>query len=206
MSQGNPEIFGGRRWELPPLILHPFSDQTGPSKLLDSSRASMMLNGMLPSDDSSRDELTRRLLEGRFCEIRMLYFVGKDLLRWIDQCVEFVQRSPELEQLGIRAESFADLLIQNPPVAVQEKLKIWGVLDFRAIFSRAIGLNSIFAEPPEAGSLSLDFVRHYYRFADQLFACRQAIQPFTAISAENFYFELYASGEYSRKLEESWRV
>ena len=42
-----------------------------------------MLNGLLPSDESTEDELTRKLLEGRICEIRMLYFVGKDLLRWI---------------------------------------------------------------------------------------------------------------------------
>jgi hypothetical protein len=206
MSQVNRDVFGGKRWELPPLILHPFSDQTGPDKLLESSRASLILNGVLPSDEGDRDELTRRLLEGRFCEIRMLYFVGKDLFRWIEQCVEFVDSTPELQQLGIRGESFADLLVKNPPSHVEDKLKSWGVVDYRAIFARAMGLNSIFAEAPEAGSLTLDFVRHYYRFADHLFTCRQAIQPFTQITAETFDFEIYASGEYSRKLEESWRV
>ena len=56
---------------LPPLILHPFSDPEGPAKLVESSRASMMLQGMLPNNEFSISELDRRLLEGRFCEIRM---------------------------------------------------------------------------------------------------------------------------------------
>ena len=73
-----PTISGAQKWELPPLILHPFSDQTGPGKLVQSSRASLMLNGLLPHDESTEEELTRKLIEGRVCEIRMLFFVGKD--------------------------------------------------------------------------------------------------------------------------------
>src|SRR6266487_6312544 len=91
-----PVVFGARKWELPPLILHPFSDQSGPGKLVQSSRASLMLNGLLPHDESSEDDLTRKLIEGRVCEIRMLFFVGKDLLRWIAQCLDFVGSVPEL--------------------------------------------------------------------------------------------------------------
>src|SRR5436190_24209154 len=94
-------VFGSRKWELPPLILHPFSDQSGPGKLVQSSRASLMLNGLLPHDESTEDELTRRLIEGRFCEIRMLFFVGKDLLRWFAPSLDFIGSIPELRGSGI---------------------------------------------------------------------------------------------------------
>src|SRR6185436_11205367 len=92
-----PAAFGSRKWELPPLILHPFSDQTGAGKLVQSSRASLMLNGLLPSDETSEEELTRKLIEGRLCEIRMLFFVGKDLLRWVAHCLDFIGSIPELK-------------------------------------------------------------------------------------------------------------
>ena len=74
-----PPAVSSRR--LPPLILHPFADATGPDKLVESSRASLMLQGLLPSSGQSQDELDRALLDGRFCEIRMLFYVGKDLTR-----------------------------------------------------------------------------------------------------------------------------
>src|SRR5580698_1035150 len=121
--------FGAQKWELPPLILHPFSDQTGPKKLVLSSRASLMLNGLLPHDESTDDELTSKLLEGRVCEIRMLFFVGKDLLRWVVQCMDFVGNVPELKTSGIREQSFAEFLVQNPPEPVRAKLRGWGVFD-----------------------------------------------------------------------------
>src|SRR5438045_9444952 len=93
-------VFGTRKWELPPLILHPFSDHSGPGKLVQSSRASLMLNGLLPNDESSEDELTRKLIEGRLCEIRMLFVVGKDLQRWISQCLDFIGSIPEPKGTG----------------------------------------------------------------------------------------------------------
>src|SRR3989449_2173621 len=96
---------GTQKWDLPPLILHPFSDHSGPGKLVQSSRASLMLNGLLPHDESSEDELTRKLIEGRVCEIRMLFFVGKDLLRWIAQCLDFIGSVAELKNAGIREQS-----------------------------------------------------------------------------------------------------
>src|SRR5271155_6243512 len=98
----DPAVFGMRKWDLPPLILHPFSDQAGPGKLVPSSRASLMLNGLLPQGESTEDELTRKLLEGRVCEIRMLFFVGKDLVRWIEHCMDFVGGIPGLKTAGIR--------------------------------------------------------------------------------------------------------
>lgn len=201
-----PVIFGTQQWHLPPLILHPFSDQTGPGKLVQSSRASLMLNGLLPSDDSTEDELTKRLLDGRICEIRMLYFVGKDLFRWMAQCLEFVSSIPALQVAGIREQSFADFLIQNPPEPVRKKLQSWGVFDFRSIFSRAIGLNAVFCAPPDEVAVSAEFIRNYFRYADHLFACRQQMQPFTELTTANFQFEIYASGEYSRMLERAWET
>jgi len=199
-----PVVFGARKCELPPLILHPFSDQSGPGKLVQSSRASLMLNGLLPHDQSTEDELTRRLIEGRVCEIRMLFFVGKDLLRWIAQSLDFVSSIPELKGAGICEQSFAEFLVQNPPEAVKAKLRGWGVFDYKSIFSRAIGLNAVFCEPPDESTISTEFIRNYFRFADHMFACRQQMQSFTELPVENFYFEIYASGEYSRILEKAW--
>jgi hypothetical protein len=45
---------------LPPLILHPFATVGGPDKLVESSRASLMLQGLLPSGDRSIEDLTGR--------------------------------------------------------------------------------------------------------------------------------------------------
>ena len=197
-------VTGVKKWELPPLILHPFSDQTGPGKLVQSSRASLMLNGLLPHDESTEEELTRKLIEGRVCEIRMLFFVGKDLLRWVAHCMDFVSGIPELKDSGLREQSFAEFLVQNPPETVRTKLRAWGVFDYKSIFSRAIGLNGVFCEPPDESLVSRDFIRNYFRYADHMFACRQQIQAFTEVNAETFNFEIYASGEYSRLLEKSW--
>lgn len=193
-----------KQWKLPPLILHPFADTAGPGKLVESSRASLMLQGLLPSGELSRDELDKRLLEGRYCEIRMLFYVGKDLIRWIEQCLELVARDEVLQRAGLCYQSFAALLVEEPPKLVKEKLRKWGVADYRAIFSRALGLNAVFQEAPTPEMLSEEFLRHYYRYADQLFACRQLLWTSSEIKPSNFDFDLYASGEYSRMLEREW--
>jgi hypothetical protein len=190
--------------KLPPLILHPFSDSAGPGKLVESSRASLMLQGLLPTGDYTRDELERRLLDGRYCEIRMLYYVGKDVNRWIEQCLEMVQRDEELCLRGLEFQSFADFLVNHAPKPVKDKLKKWGVADYKAIFSRAIGIYSVFGEPPEREALSPTFVKHYYRYADHMFLCRQHSTVFPELNAEEFDFDLYASAEYTRMLEQEW--
>jgi len=190
--------------KLPPLILHPFADAGGPDKLVESSRASLMLQGLLPSGERTTDELDKSLLEGRYCEIRMLFYVGKDLVRWIDQSLEHVERQPAFRDSGIKFQSFAAYLVNNTPLPVQAKLRKWGVADFKSIFMRAIGLNAILAEVPERGVLSDDFVRNYYRYADAIFQCRQTQAPYTDIASMNFDFDIYASGEYSRMLEREW--
>ena len=69
--------------KLPPLILHPFADSGGPDKLVESSRANLMIQGLLPAGEHRMEDIERTLLDGRFCEIRMLFYVGKDLLRWM---------------------------------------------------------------------------------------------------------------------------
>jgi len=190
--------------KLPPLILHPFADAAGPDKLVESSRASLMLQGLLPSGERSTDDLDKSLLEGRYCEIRMLFYVGKDLVRWIEQSLEHVERHPGFRDSGIKFQSFASYLVNNTPPAVQAKLRKWGVADFKSIFMRAIGLNAILAAVPERGILSDDFIRNYYRYADSIFLCRQSQTVFTDISQMNFDFDIYASGEYSRMLEREW--
>jgi hypothetical protein len=190
--------------KLPPLILHPFADNAGPGKLVESSRANLMLQGLLPTGERSSAELERALLDGRYCEIRMLFYVGKDLLRWIDQCLEFVERSPDLSASGIKYQSFAAYLVTQTPPEVQAKLRKWGVADYKAIFSRALGLSTVLAAAPERDTLSDEFVRNYYRYADQLFAARQSATEFEDISNFGFEFDLFASGEYSRMLEREW--
>jgi hypothetical protein len=194
-----------KRYKLPPLILHPFADANGPGKLVESSRASLMLQGLLPSGDRGVSDLDRALLDGRYQEIRMLFYVGRDLARWIEQCMEFVNRQPELQHVGYREQSFSAHLIQQPPLDVASKLRKWGVADYRSIFGRALGLNALFAEIPSREILANDFIRNYYRFADQMFQCRQNT-AFTEIKEDSFEYEIFASGEYSRLLEREWEL
>ena len=81
-----------------------------------------MLSGLIPDEGNDSDALKRRLLCGRYAELRMLFFLGKDVFRWIDQCVEWAERVPEFSALEIRRQSFAGLLTKDPPEAVREKL------------------------------------------------------------------------------------
>ncbi len=189
---------------LPPLILHPFSNAGGPSRLLESSRATLMLQGALPGDGGHREELEKKVLEGRFCEIRMLFYVGKDVNRWIEQCLEFAERVPELSGQDLRWQSFARLLIEDTPLPVRNKFSDWGVVDYKALFTRGLGLNAVFVEIPEREALTDDFVRNYYRFADQMFECLSTRAAGAGLAALGCNFELFASGEYSRMLEREW--
>jgi hypothetical protein len=195
---------GPQVWELPPLILHPFNERLPPSALLDNSRAALMLSGLLPSDGSDEDDLRRRVLAGRYTEIRMLYFLGRDVCRWIQQSLECLERIPELDGSEIHPQSLARLLTSDPPANVTEKLIRWGVTDWAAIFRRAIGLNTLFSEPPAFQTLAPEFLQNYHRYCDQLFHAYLESQPHQVLSCANIRFELYASGEYSRMLESQW--
>ena len=201
---GPPTIAAERVWPLPPLILHPFSGQAGPGKLLEGSKAALMLAGVLPRGASDTEELTRKLLEGRYCEVRMIYYMGRDLQRWVGQCVEVIAHIPELAGQRIGRSSFCRLLVDDPPASVRLKLEGWGVSDYKLVFSRALGLSAVFRKVPLAESLSDDFLRNYHRFADHLFACTERLEPFAVIHAVNFQFDLYGSGEFSRILAEQW--
>jgi hypothetical protein len=196
--------FGVRIWELPPLILHPFNERIPPTALLENSKAALMISGLMPSDGSDPSELRRRLLAGRYSEIRMLYFLGKDVFRWMEQCVEWAGGHSEFQEMMLRAQSFSALLTRYPPAAVVEKLTRWGVADHSAIFARAVGLNAIFASPPSFQQLSEDFLAHYHRFADSAYGCYLDLEQHASIRATEFNFELYASGEYTRMLESQW--
>src|SRR5579871_928819 len=144
----------GTETTLPHLILHPFADAAGPEKLVESSRASLMLQGLLPSGERTSEQLDVALLEGRYCEIRMLFYVGKDLVRWIEQCLEHVDRHESLRNAGIKYQSFAAYLVNRTPQPVQAKLRKWGVADYKAIFTRALGLNAILSGVPGRELLS----------------------------------------------------
>ncbi len=170
---------------------------------MESSRASLKLQGLLPAGEATREELDNALLEGRYSELRMLFYVGKDLVRWIEQCVEFVERN-HIGTRGITYQSFASLLVQGAPLTVEAKLRKWGVADYKSIFTRALGLQFLFADVPARPFLSDDFVRNYFRFAEQIFSIKQSECEFAPLSGGEFQFELYSSGEYSRMLERSW--
>lgn len=197
-------IPSGKVWELPPVILHPFADPEGPDQLVESSRAHLMLEGLLPNGELTPEELQRRFLSGRLTEIRMLFYVGKDLERWVGQCVDLVEREEDLRSTGVSAGSFMKLLIDHAPKNVREKLARWGVADYRSIFRRALGLNAVFSECPSFEALTPAFVRYYYRYADHLYNCRLQTEAHVELAPEQFPFELFASGEYSRMLEREW--
>jgi hypothetical protein len=161
-----------------------------------------MLQGLLPTGELTADQLQARLLEGRYYEIRMLFYVGKDLVRWVEQCLEFVDRYPELRDRNYTFQSFVSYLTRKTPPAVQAKLRKWGVADYRSIFSRAFALNSMFADCPSRRILSDDFIRNYYRYTDTIF--QTLLQTPAEVDEREFHFELYASGEYSKMLEKEW--
>jgi hypothetical protein len=69
---------------------------------------------------------------------------------------------------------------------------------------RAIAMNTLLATAPERHSLSEEFVRNYYRYADQMFTARQSQGAFASVQDLGFEFEIFASGEYSKMLEREW--
>jgi hypothetical protein len=189
--------------KLPPLILHPFADAASQSKLVESSKAGMVIEGLLPDAGRTRRELDRALMEGRYCELRMLFYVGRDLLRWIEQCLEMAERQAGMFPEGVCRQSFAGYLVNSAPARVLEKLDRWGVRGHQRIFARALALNLMFSEAPEAEILTDEFIRHHHQYADQIFALDQS-RPYPVLSSDDYEFDLYASGEYSRILERQW--
>jgi hypothetical protein len=191
-------------FRLPPLILHPFSAPEDTSVLMESSRASLALQGFLPADGGNSRELDQQLLRGRYAELRMLYYIGKDLIRWMDQCAETAVGSGQFSHLRVRPETFAVVLVQHVPAHVRAKLEGWGVLDFCALFRRSIGLHSIFLEFPVVEAFTPDFLRRYHRHLDQWYEYRLKEAGSHRPEPNEFVFDLYASGEYALLLEQSW--
>jgi hypothetical protein len=190
--------------QLPPLILHPFSRSEENSLLAESSRASLALQGLAPRDQTPLQELDDQLLRGRFAELRMLFYIGKDICRWAEQCAETAQSWGWTVDRRIRSETFAVLLTEHVPDHVASKLEDWGVLDFPALFRRSFGLHAVFQELPDSNTLSTEFLRRYHRYLDQWYEQRLRDSNFHRPERNEFTFELYASGEYSAMLEKSW--
>jgi len=195
-------------WHLPPLILHPFSGGGSVEELLEGSKAALEVNGLGLSAAGGdtpdyEDELERRILTGRYQEIRMLLFLGKDIFRWLQQCVDFIGRSGK-ETTKFSEQSFAALVVEQPPACVREKLERWGVTDRRAVFSRAIGIHTLFSSPPPIETLSPTLLKNYHRFADHAYICFQHLRPFHELDSKQFHFEIYASEEYARLLSDQW--
>jgi hypothetical protein len=205
MAAGNVVSNIAGKWTLPPLILHPFSGEDTAEKLLEGSKAQLMLNGLIPNGGKDNEWLNATLLRARVQEVRMLYFLGKDILRWVEQCVDFAERTPELSKRGIRGQSFAAYLIEKTPASIAQKLQVWGVSDQRSVFSRAIGVTCTLNSPPTAETLTPLCLENYHRFLDYLYVCYQNLEPFTELDAPNFSVEIYASAEYSQILEEQWK-
>lgn len=161
-----------------------------------------LADGGTPEGDD-RYELQRRAMVGRYQEIRMLLFLGKDISRWLQQCVDVARRAPECDT-RLSEQSFAAFIVENPPENVTSKLRKWGVTDRRAIFSRAIGIYSLFVDPPPLSSLAPTFLTNYHRYADHAYICFQHLRAFHPARPEDFAFELYASEEYSKLLSDQW--
>ena len=195
---------GASAFRLPPLILHPFSSPEDTGVLMESSRASLALQGFLPRDDTPGDDLDVQLLRGRYAELRMLFYIGKDISRWTDQCAETARLAPQFDDRKVRPETFCVLLVQHTPAHVRLKLEGWGVLDFCALFRRSIGLHAIFQELPVASLFAPDFLRRYHRYLDQWFEQRLKDWIFDRPKPGDYTFDLYASGEYAQMLEQSW--
>jgi hypothetical protein len=173
------------------LILHPFGRGLEASGSFDSIKLALYLGGM--GEPGLEKE---PLLRGRYTEFRMLCLVGKDVMRWISQCVDFAGRDEVLANAGLRPQSFADLLVNRTPALVAARFESWGVIDYRRVLSRAIGVTAVFPNPPDFDVISTEFLEEYYAYADSLFACYRGLAPFTPLDPASFGFALYTSDEY----------
>jgi hypothetical protein len=193
-------------FSLPPLILHPFSSNEESSLLAESSQASLTLQGFSSTTEAPWEELDRTLRRGRYAELRMLFYIGKDVTRWAEQCAESAAASDRYRNRQIRPETFVYLLVQHTPDAVGQKLERWGVKDYRTLFRRSFGLHAIFQDIPPTDLISQDFLRRYHRYLDHCYEQRLQDRPFDRPQPDEFAFDLFASGEYSSMLEKSWEA
>lgn len=66
-------------------------------------------------------------------------------------------------------------------------------------------LYPVFRLPPSPEMLQPRYLRHYYRYADYAYTAWRDVDKGPELQYANFPFALFASGEYTRKLEEEWR-
>jgi len=174
--------------ELPPLILHPFDQRA---------------NHSAPSQTNDNKSPTQRLLQARYDEFHMLCLIGKDLSRWLEQCEEMAAGNRSMA--GLSEANFIALLLFAPPLPVLQKMRSWGVKNYQIIFSRAIGLNTVFPHPPPASEVSEVFLRDFPKYADALYDARLKGEEDVTLKLEGqFTFEIYASGEYAALLAKTW--
>ena len=200
LKQSLPRIL-----QLPPLILHPFSGGADTGELVEGSRAALALEGLTESSD---DELLlqRKMLAGRYQEVRMLLFLGKDLFRWMQQCAEHVGGDPENRNPDSRIveQSFAAMVVESPPESVKLKLESWGVTDRKGVFSRAIGIHSLFQAAATGQFAVADFPEKLPSLRRLRVHLLSALITFSGAGSSTFHFELYASEEYARLLCDNW--
>ena len=177
------------------MILHPFGRGLEASASCDSIKLALYLGGMGEAGLEKEP-----LLRGRYTEFRMLSLAGKDVMRWIAQCVDFAGRDAVLANSGIQPQSFADLLVNRTPPGVAARFEKWGVIDYRRVLARAIGVNAVFPNPPDFSVLSAGFLEEYYAYTDSLFACYLGLTAFTPLEPASFGFALYTSDEYLHTL------
>jgi hypothetical protein len=163
-----------------------------------------MLQGLAPRDATPLEVLDKQLLRGRYAELRMLFYIGKDISRWAEQCAEAARASDRFIGRSVRPETFVVSLVQDIPEPVRVKLEGWGVLDHCALFRRSFGLHAVLHELPQPSFFSPEFLRRYHRYLDQWYEQRLRDRAFDRIEAAEIVFDLYASGEYSSMLEKSW--
>jgi hypothetical protein len=178
-----------RHWDLPPLVLHPFSQGV--------NRAAVFEDQGVEAWDNPR----RSLMQAKYCEFRMLCFVGKDLMRWVRQCADFASRDALLLQAAITERSFADLLVNRTPPNIAVRFREWGVQEYSNILARSIGLNAIFPGPPEYKVLTDEFLEDLSAYADSLYLRYQNLRPFPRLEPEQFTLSMYTSDEYVQTLE-----
>ncbi len=133
----------------------------------------------------------------------MLCFLGKDLDRWVGQCLEMAPGGPDLQ--GVKEASYISMLLFDPPESVTRKMHEWGIGRYQIVFSRALGLNLVYPFPPVAQALSESLLRNFHIYADTLFDLRLKMGAGEELHGQECQFEIYASNEYSKLLERSWR-
>ncbi len=175
--------------QLPPLILHPFSNSDDVEKL------AVFTGG---------DEGAWRSFDARCSEIRMLCYIGKDLDRWLAQCLEFLSQNSETSAQAVSEADLIRLLLFETPEPVKVKLATWGIKNFEAVFTPALGLSQIFSHAPEPSTLSPRFVERFREYAGLLYRIRvDGQQPETAAGVK-LSFEMYSSKEYIAMFEKEW--